>query len=89
MKTRFLAFTLLLALSACGQSQPDIDELAKEYLFLELSMGLHDKSHVDAYFGPEELKSAAEEKALSLDQILAASTELAVRLGGGVTHAAP
>ncbi len=81
MKTRFLALTLLFALSACGHSQPDIDELAREYLFLELSMGLHDKAHVDAYFGPDELKTAAEENALSLDQILTASKDLASRLG--------
>ena len=82
MTTRLLALTLLLALSACGQSQPDIDGLAKEYLFLELSMGLHDKAHVDAYFGPEELRAAAEENALSLDEILAAAQDLATRLGG-------
>jgi hypothetical protein len=57
-----------------------MDELAREYLFLELSMGLHDSGHVDAYFGPEELRSAAKESALSLDQILAASADLASRL---------
>ena len=79
--TRILALTLLIALSACGPSQPDIDELAQEYLFLELSMGLHDKAHVDAYFGPADLKAAAQESALSLDQILTASKDLASRLG--------
>ena len=57
-----------------------MDELAREYLFLELSMGLHDSGHVDAYFGPEELRTAAEEAALSLDQVLAASADLAARL---------
>ncbi len=79
--TRFLALTLLLTLSACSQPPPDIDELAREYLFLELSMGLHDKAHVDAYFGPDELKARAEEKALSLDDILVASQDLSTRLG--------
>ena len=82
MKIRILAATLLVILAACGSPQPDLDELAKEYLFLELSMGLHDKSHVDAYFGPEELRFAAEDNALSLDQILTASTDLAERLRG-------
>jgi hypothetical protein len=43
-------------------------------------MGLHDSGHVDAYFGPAELKAAAEETALSLDQILTASADLAERL---------
>ena len=80
MKTRLLALTLLVSLSACGQSQPDIDELAKEYLFLELSMGLHDKAHVDAYFGPEELRTEAENRQLTLDEIAKASVELSSRL---------
>jgi hypothetical protein len=80
MKTRILALSLILALTACGRFQPDPDQLAQEYLFLELSMGLHDAAHVDAYFGPEELKAAAAEHALSLDQILTASADLAGRL---------
>ncbi len=57
-----------------------MDDYAQEYLFLELSMGLHDGGHVDAYFGPEELKTAAETTALSLDQILKASKDLSARL---------
>jgi hypothetical protein len=57
-----------------------MDDLAQEYLYLELSMGLHDGGHVDAYFGPDELKAAAEQTALSLDQILKASKDLSGRL---------
>jgi len=57
-----------------------MDELAQEYLYLELSMGLHDGGHVDAYFGPGELQTAAEQTALSLDQILKASQDLSARL---------
>lgn len=77
---RLLPLALLLALSACSQSEPDLHELAQEYLFLELSMGLHDPAHVDAYFGPAALRSAAEDGALSLDQILEASKDLEGRL---------
>ena len=69
-----------LALCACGAPEPDLDELAREYLYLELSMGLHDEAHVDAYFGPEALRTAAEGTALTLDQILTASRDLASRL---------
>ncbi len=69
-----------LALGACTKPAPDLDELAREYLFLELSMGQHDPAHVDAYFGPAELQAAAEDQALSLDEILAASGDLAARL---------
>ena len=71
---------LLLLLAACTPAPPDMDELAREYLYLELSMGLHDPAHVDAYFGPEEIRTAAEETALTLDQILAASQDLATKL---------
>jgi hypothetical protein len=69
-----------LAITACGPGPADVDEFAQEYLYLELSMGLHDPNHVDAYFGPEALKSAAEDTALSLEQILEASKDLAARL---------
>ena len=77
---KLLPLAVLFALSACGTPQPDMHELAREYLFLELSMGLHDEAHVDAYFGPEEIRTAAKETALTLDQILAASQDLATKL---------
>ena len=77
---KLLPLSLLLALSACGTPEPDIDELAQEYLFLELSMGLHDPAHVDAYFGPEAYKAAAETAAMSLNDIRLASGDLARRL---------
>jgi hypothetical protein len=69
-----------LAVAACGPSPGDMDDFAQEYLYLELSMGLHDGGHVDAYFGPDELREAAELTALSLDQILKASKDLSARL---------
>ena len=80
MTKTIIALVCTLALTACGPAAPNMDELAREYLYLELSMGLHDSGHVDAYFGPAELKAAAEETALSLDQILTASADLAERL---------
>ena len=75
-----VAALAIAAIAACGPTPPDMDELAQEYLYLELSMGLHDGGHVDAYFGPDELKAAAEQTALSLDQILTASKDLSGRL---------
>jgi hypothetical protein len=47
-----------------------IDELAREYLFLELSMGRHDEAHVDAYFGPEDIRDSADRADLRLGEIL-------------------
>ena len=80
MMNKVLLVIAALTLGACTSPEPDLDELAREYLFLELSMGQHDEAHVDAYFGPEELRTAAEETALTLDQILTASQDLAARL---------
>jgi len=80
MTRQILILTLALAISACSPAAPDVNDLAEDYLYLELSMSLHDGAHVDAYFGPEEIKTAAGESALSLDQILTASEDLASRL---------
>ena len=80
MTRQILVLTLALAISACSPAAPDVNDLAEDYLYLELSMSLHDGAHVDAYFGPEEIKTAAGESALSLDQILTASEDLASRL---------
>jgi hypothetical protein len=80
MNRLFPLLIALLAISACSKPAPDLDDMAREYLFLELSMAQHDPAHVDAYFGPEELRAAAADQALSLDEILAASGSLAARL---------
>lgn len=80
MTKKLASLFLIFLLGACSTDAPNVDELAKEYLYLELSMGLHDGAHVDAYFGPEEIKAAAEDTALSLDQILTASQDLSGRL---------
>jgi hypothetical protein len=84
MMNRFPALVAMLALAACNSPTPEpeinIDELANEYLFLELSMGLHDKAHVDAYFGPEAFRDAAESEAMSLRDIELAAGDLAQRL---------
>ena len=72
MMTRLLGVILALALTSCYEPM-DVDDVASMYLTLELSMARHDPAHVDAYFGPDDIKEAAEERALSLDDILEAS----------------
>ncbi len=86
MTPRILALAVLTLLASCGeapvppQAPADISDLAREYLFLELSMGRHDEGHVDAYFGPADIKTGADDAALSLDDIRAASMRLAESL---------
>lgn len=76
-----VAALLLVAGGQHGESaQSVLDEIAKEYLFLELGMGLHDENHVDAYFGPESIRASAREAALSLKLIDERAEALAERL---------
>ena len=72
---RAVVLILAVLLTSCTESanedpvSPAIDDLAREYLFLELSMGQHDANHVDAYFGPEKIATEAKNSALGLDDI--------------------
>ncbi len=81
--TRNLALAGLTAvfLLACGKpdAEPEpveapgpeitVDDLAAKYVFLELAMGEIDGSHVDAYYGPDDIKESAVAEGLDLDAI--------------------
>ncbi len=81
----FFATSVLAACTAdvgTPETSVDMDQIAREYLFLELSMGLHDEAHVDAYFGPEEIRAQAADAKLSLADIERRAGELAESLAG-------
>lgn len=86
MPSRLLAIVLAGLLVACTQTgkavEPRLDDMARDYLFLELSMELHDASHVDAYFGPASIRQSAHEAALSLQQIDDRANALSDKLRG-------
>ncbi len=85
MKISLLSALACLSLALAHQeahAAAGLDELAREYLFLELAMGQHDSNHVDAYFGPEEIRRAAEETALPLPEIDARAHDLSQQLQG-------
>ena len=88
MRPSTLLIALALCLAACStpDNTPNIDDLAEEYLFLELSMARHDGAHVDAYFGPEAFRAVAESEAMSLGDIRLASGDLARRLAAVETN---
>ena len=57
---------LCLALATAGCSKPDenpmtLDNAAEEFVKLALAVGQHDADYVDAYFGPEEWRTAVEQ----------------------------
>ena len=71
--------------AGCGEElrmeiAPDLDDVARDYVILELAMGLHDANHVDAYYGPEALREAAVDAGLSLQQIADEAAELSDRV---------
>ena len=73
----FLAILLSIAIfTSCTKSPEKIyqknafDKTVEDYLFIELSMGLHDKNHVDAYFGPESIQTAAKREKIPLEAIV-------------------
>jgi len=66
--TRIGLVVLAVALSGCGlfcdrqaggTVQDTTNQVAEDYVRLELHMPAHDDNHVDAYFGPEEWKPPA------------------------------
>ncbi len=85
MKLRIcLIFATILA-AACGREPVEapadnLESLAAEYLLLELSMGMHDDAHVDAYFGPPQMRAAANSANLSLAEIESRAVNVADRL---------
>ncbi|MBA3521017.1 MAG: hypothetical protein H0T90_00745 [Gemmatimonadales bacterium] len=79
---------LLLCLAACRPPAPApdpsaLDPVAHRYLRLALALGRHDANYVDAYYGPDSLRVAAEAESLSVGEIRAAAESLVAVLGEG------
>ena len=67
-------------LSSAASEAPDevsTESLAERYVHLVLAMGQHDKDYVDAFYGPEEWKTAAEKGKKPLDTIREEAMQLA------------
>ena len=85
MKLRIGIIFATFLIAACTKEPADapgadLDVLASEYLLLELSMGLHDSAHVDAYFGPEDIRANASNAALPLAEIESRASTMTTRL---------
>ena len=94
MRLRASILLAAVCLYACtpgadSEGAGDLDGLAREYLFLELSMAQHDAGHVDAYFGPENVRAAADDAALSLGEIRERSAALSAELRADPAYSTP
>ncbi|HVR42836.1 MAG TPA: hypothetical protein VMS56_05260 [Thermoanaerobaculia bacterium] len=89
--TARVSIIALFALIACvtprpsdttmPETTPDLDTIARSYVRLVLSMGLHDPDYVDAYYGPPEWRSQVEADRPPLNEIRARAAALVAELG--------
>jgi hypothetical protein len=89
MRLRLHATLFLVAAGCRGQQAPAadpaaLDPIARRYVILGLSLGRHDANYVDAYYGPDSLKAAADAESLSVAQVRAGAESLMAVLGDSV-----
>jgi hypothetical protein len=75
--------------AACRPTRPAadpavLDGVARRYVVLVLGLGRHDPNYVDAYYGPDSLKSIAAHDSLAVGQIRVAAESLISILGDSV-----
>ena len=81
------ALALVLLAAGCGGDRtaaPDpgrLDALARRYVHLGLNLGRHDANYVDAWYGPDSLRAAAEADSLSVGQVRSSAESLLAVLG--------
>jgi hypothetical protein len=87
----FLGPILVLSIVAGCQPAPKsaadpavLDGIARRYVILVLGLGQHDPNYVDAYYGPDSLKTVADRDSLSVGQLRAAADSLIAILGDSV-----
>jgi hypothetical protein len=66
MRTQIGAIALVAG--ALTVAEP-MAQISHDYVRLVLALGAHDKDYVDAYYGPADIKTEAEQAKLSLDDI--------------------
>jgi hypothetical protein len=87
---RTLFLFLLLLVTGCEASRPAtadpaaLDAVARRFVILGLNLGKHDANYVDAYYGPDSLKAAAEAESLSVAQVRVGAESLIAVLGDSV-----
>ncbi len=80
---------LLILATSCDAARPAadpaaLDPIARRYVVLGLSLGRHDANYVDAYYGPDSLRAAADAESLTVAQVRASAESLISVLGDSV-----
>lgn len=85
---RAVAIAAVLFVAACtkpgDKADPAaiaaLDPIARDYVSLILEIGEHEEGYVDAYYGPAELKTAAEANPRTVEQLKIGAADLTRRL---------
>src|SRR5215469_13697966 len=82
MRRIFFLFVLCGFLIATGgvRAADAMNAIAEQYVHLVLALGQHDPDYVDAFYGPAEWKTQAEQEKKSLDTIGAEAGKLSATL---------
>ena len=81
---------LALAIAACRADRPaqadprPLDAVARRYVVLGLGLGRQDPNYVDAYYGPDSLRAAAESESLSVAEVRSSAESLIAVLSDSV-----
>src|SRR5687767_9004315 len=90
MRLRLYLPIILALAAACGPGRPTapdpgrLDAVARRYVVLGLRLGQHDPNYVDAYYGPDSLRSAAAADSMSAQDVRAGAESLVAILGDSV-----
>src|SRR5262245_15254228 len=76
----FVLCGFLISSAAARAAADGMNAIAEPYVHLVLALGQHDPDYVDAFYGPAEWKTQAEEQKKSLDAIGAEAAKLSVTL---------
>jgi hypothetical protein len=82
MRRRLFLFVLsgFLITSGTARAADAMNAIAEQYVHLVLALGQHDPDYVDAFYGPAEWKTQAEQEKKSLDTIGAEAGKLSATL---------
>ena len=82
MRLRLPPLLTLLLTGACRATPPAapdssrLDAVARRYVILGLGLGAHDPAYVDAYYGPDSLRVAAQAESLTVAEVRTAAESL-------------
>jgi hypothetical protein len=74
-----LLMSLLGGCVAGGTSGDGLDEIAKDYVQMQLEIGEREPGYIDAYYGPAEWQAAAKAAPRSIAELSGAAADLATR----------